>query len=144
MNVRNLFVMRSRQQGRNFILKLALDKSYHACPEATREEAVRAALAVSRAGGSFRDAMEAGDAAIIANGYRFVKGYLMFPFRHRQGEARARLRVAREYIRRGMQGSTAHEIEQAIERARRVIDGNGTVGTALYFALASVHPAGAA
>lgn len=112
-----------------------IDDALHYCPESAREEAILAALKVERDGGTFAQAMEAAEETMVQNGYRFIRGFLMFPARNGRRDHELRMRVAARGIEKAMEGKSVLEISQALDRARRVIEGNGNVSTALRYSI---------
>lgn len=140
-----------RSNVRKNAIARTIDDLYHYAPQELRQTAALCARDCIDQGGGFMDAMDAAQMVIEAAG---VKPYAPSTEAERIAaecarnamriarflENRARLRAARlaaasEIIRDRMRGHTQDDITAAIERARRIIDGNGLIATALWFGL---------
>jgi len=134
-NVRGVSPIQSSMESVAEAIEKTIDDALYYCSESARHEAMLAALRVARDGGNFMQCMEAAEETMIQNGYRFIRGFLMFPTRTRCRDREMRMVIVAKKVREVLSGKPKKELAEALIRARRVIDGNGTISTALYFSV---------
>jgi hypothetical protein len=127
----------------SYILTREIMREYSSHDAGAVERAIGASNAVLAKGGGFFDAMEAASRCIEGNHdadpareevERNFQRHVIF-LRRRQRIVTALLRVAEVFICARMQHSSVIEIEAAVERARRVLEGGGHIDQAIRLAL---------
>lgn len=133
------------------ILAREIMREYGQLPIAVVEKALQACGDALAAGGTFVDALDAANKAVMAadtgaptddEAMRNFRRLMVFR-RHKDRIAAAMLLVATLQIRVRMRTAPETEVQAAIERARRVLRGGGDVARALLHAIPD-EPPGAA
>lgn len=118
-------------------------REYACAPVEALKQAIEASNRIIDAGGTFMEAMEAIEAivqdhqritAVAIEEERNAKRLEVF-YRRRDRLTEAMLSLVNRHIRDRLAHRTDMDIHYAILRARRVLDGGGTLGCALYHAI---------
>lgn len=124
-------------------------REYVTVPADIVKQAVEASNRIIDAGGTFMEAMEMVE-AIVEDGRRQIEQpqlnieslynaeRLAIFYRRRDRLTEAMIGLVNRHIRDRLQGHSDIDIHYAIVRARRVLDGGGTLGCALYHAIGHV------
>lgn len=118
-------------------------QDYAAWPYVVADEAIRAASEVLASGGSFLDAVEAAENIVISHSPAETRQLTASLLKRRARRQEAFFNLAARVIEDRLQAKPWDK-HYALTRARRVIEGGGTINAALCHALGDDYTGGAA